>query len=59
MQYDEAAQLRKNWGDKPCSHPTTEKEYYLGASTGDRVCTTCGFTATSEDFRQQKEKDSQ
>jgi len=42
MQTNEAADLRKKWGEKKCSHPKTEKEYYLGSDTGDRVCTTCG-----------------
>jgi len=42
MQADAAQRLRERWGDKPCDHPDTEKEYYLGAQTGDRVCTKCG-----------------
>ena len=45
MQSEKAAQLNKDWiakGNPPCSHPTTEREYYLGTATGDRVCTTCG-----------------
>ena len=42
MQLDEARQIRKAWGKRPCSHPDTEKEYHLGCSTGDYVCTTCG-----------------
>lgn len=44
MQMDEAAELRRRWkekGEPPCSH-SMEKEYHLGAATGDRVCTICG-----------------
>jgi hypothetical protein len=47
MKADEAAELRENWGDKPCNHDHVEKEYYLGAQTGDYVCTTCGRDFTS------------
>ena len=42
MNIKEAAQLRKEWGDKPCDHLKFVKEAYLGGSTGDYVCTTCG-----------------
>lgn len=45
MQTNEAMSLQKRWAEKespPCDHPRTEKEYYLGSATGDRVCTTCG-----------------
>lgn len=42
MQLEEATVLRKNWGNKPCEHPSFEKEYHLGASTGDYICTKCG-----------------
>ena len=45
MQFDKANDLRKDWreaGNKPCDHPDTDKEYYLGAQTGDYICTTCG-----------------
>jgi hypothetical protein len=44
MQANKAADLKKAWKDKPCSHPQVEKEYYLGAQTGDYVRTTCGET---------------
>ncbi|MGF9740073.1 hypothetical protein ABEX38_21935 [Priestia megaterium] len=50
MQYDEGLELQKAWGDKPCSHPVVVKEYYLGSSTGDRICTTCGRSASKEYF---------
>jgi hypothetical protein len=42
MQNSKANRLQKAWGDKPCDHPHVEKEYYLGAATGDYVCTRCG-----------------
>ena len=49
MQMDEAAALRKIWGDKPCRHPELDREYYRGAHTGDVVCTTCGRSFSSEE----------
>ena len=45
MQYERAMELQKAWeakGNPPCVHPKVEREYYLGANTGDEVCTTCG-----------------
>jgi hypothetical protein len=42
MQMSEAAKLQEAWGDKPCNHPSSEREYYLGSHTGDDVCTQCG-----------------
>jgi uncharacterized Zn ribbon protein len=39
-------------GDKPCVHPSFEKEYYLGADTMDFVCSSCGAEFT----RNEKEK---
>jgi len=56
MQFDEAQRLRKEWGNKPCDHPTIEKEFYLGTGTGDYVCTKCGLTASSKsNFKKYKE----
>jgi hypothetical protein len=52
MQFDKANSLRESWGNKPCSHPHLEKEYYLSSDTTDYVCTTCGETFT----RAEKEK---
>lgn len=54
MQYEEGAELRKEWGDKPCSHPTIVKEYYLGSNTGDYICTTCGTSSSKEYFKAKK-----
>lgn len=50
MQMDEAERLRETWGNKPCDHPNITKEYYLGAQTGDYVCTKCGLSASKEYF---------
>lgn len=52
MQAKRAASLRKEWGNKPCSHQRFDREYILGADTGDYVCITCGQTFT----KQQKEE---
>ncbi|MCL2405006.1 MAG: hypothetical protein FWC92_05615 [Defluviitaleaceae bacterium] len=51
MQTDEASRLRKEWGGKPCNHPSTEREYFLGASTGDLVCTSCGESFSSQELQ--------
>lgn len=52
MQFDEIKDIREKWGDKPCDHPNIEKEYMLGAQTGDYVCTQCGITNPKrEDFK--------
>jgi len=58
MQLDKALQLRRAWGDKPCAHPTLDKEYYLGSSTGDYVCTTCGKNFSREEAQQHREQQS-
>lgn len=42
MQAKKAANLRQAWGKKRCEHPAFEKEYDLGAQTGDYICTQCG-----------------
>lgn len=47
MQMNEAQELREEWkkkGNPPCKHETLEKEYCLGAQTGDEICTKCGKT---------------
>jgi hypothetical protein len=58
VQMKEVIKLRKAWGDKPCDHPNFEKEYDLGAQTGDYVCTTCGYAIWAEN-RSQLEKNQQ
>ena len=48
MQSSKAAQLRQSWeakGNPYCGHPYVDKEYDLGADTGDEVCTKCGAAA--------------
>jgi hypothetical protein len=56
-----ATELRKAWGDKPCSHPQFEREKIIMGiprsndmwdyATGDYVCTTCGETFTRDEWR--------
>jgi hypothetical protein len=57
MQMDKAAQLNREWGNKPCSHPNLEKEYHLGADTGDYVCSTCGESGWGRDWPEREEKE--
>lgn len=62
MQMIEAQRLRDAWGEKPCDHPKLEREYYLGVSTGDYVCTQCGKTGwgpnwPSREREEQKRKE--
>ena len=48
MQLAKVALLRKAWkakGNPHCDHPSVDKEYDLGADTGDEVCTICGASA--------------
>jgi uncharacterized Zn-finger protein len=54
MQFQKAKELRKSWAGKPCEHPHIEKEYYLGADTGDVVCSTCGKLFTSDEAKELK-----
>jgi hypothetical protein len=52
MQMKKVAQLRREWAEKgspPCEHSTLDKEYHLGADTGDLVCTSCGETWWRDD----------
>jgi len=49
MQMERAEELRRNWGDKPCQHSILQKEYVLGAQTGDLICETCGKSFFSRD----------
>ena len=59
MQLKDAAQLRKDRGDEPCDHPNIEKEYYLGAQTGDYVCTSCGKAGWGPDWNKKPEDKSE
>lgn len=56
MQMSKAAELKNAWGDKPCSHPSFEKEYILGGQTGDYICSTCGETFMPDEYRRIKEE---
>jgi len=56
MQSEKAAELRRAWGDKPCDHPDLEKEYSLGADTGDYVCTTCGKSGWGRNWNKTAEQ---
>lgn len=57
MNIKRAEALRKQWGDKPCSHPSFEVETYpatketgwLENKTDDYVCTQCGESFTKEE----------
>ena len=54
MDYRKAEKLRKEWGNKPCSHPNFEVETHLDSGyavvkTGDYVCTCCGQDFTKEE----------
>lgn len=42
MEYYAAQKLKSEWGNRPCSHPRLEKEYYVGAFLINWVCTQCG-----------------
>lgn len=60
MQMEDAQRLRREWGDRLCAHPSFDKEYYLGAQTGDYVCEQCGedFTADEVDEIERKRRKS-
>lgn len=51
---NEVKLLRESWaakGSPACEHPQLVKEYYLGAQTGDKVCTTCGEVFVEQEWR--------
>lgn len=50
MQIKKAEELREKWGNKPCDHPSLEKEHALGSATGDYVCTQCGRAGWGRDW---------
>lgn len=51
IQFDEANEIEKNWGNKPCSHPHITKEYNRSSQTGDYRCTQCGATFTEQEIK--------
>jgi hypothetical protein len=42
MQMKEAYRRQREWGERACTHPGVEREFYLGSHTGDYVCSVCG-----------------
>ena len=59
MQYPDALKLQKKWeeaGNKPCSHPHLEKEYYLSMQGFDRICTTCGYEMSPAEYKERAGK---
>lgn len=52
MQRRKAAELRKAWGDQPCTHPAFSREYDAGERTGNYCCTQCGASLS---FREKAE----
>jgi hypothetical protein len=54
MQVAQSENLRRYWGNKSCSHPTFEKEYFLGDPTGQYACTVCGMTSWHGDRAKNK-----
>lgn len=60
MNTKKAEILRKTWGDKPCNHPSFEKETFpatyetggVETKTGDYVCSQCGECFTKEEMEQ-------
>ncbi len=61
MDFKEAQELARVWGDKPCEHPHVEKEtwYSLDGTpnhNGDYVCTQCGYSMDRKEYEAWKEK---
>lgn len=46
MEFYRSQELKKEWGDKPCDHPSFEKVYYSGAFLLNYSCTQCGADFT-------------
>jgi hypothetical protein len=47
VQAKKADQIHQAWvaeGEPECTHEEYDKEYVLGADTGDYVCMTCGVS---------------
>lgn len=54
MQMEEAERLRTITKPCPDGKHKWEKEYHLGAATGDYVCAICGETIWEEDLKKQQ-----
>lgn len=50
IQNKEARKISESWQGGKCEHTTVEKEYYLGAATGDYICVKCGAAGSSRDW---------
>lgn len=51
IQSSEARELVKKNAGEPCDHDhPLEKEYYLGSSTGDYICTNCGTSGNGRNW---------
>lgn len=54
IDFGEANKLEDDWkkkGSPPCEHPSIDKEYQFGASSGDYRCLTCGTEFTPGDAK--------
>ncbi len=54
VQMTKVAEIRQEWikaGSPECDHPDLDKEYYLGAQTGDFACMRCGETFSDKEAR--------
>ena len=58
MDIKKGQELRDNWGNSPCEHPSFEKETigapisglsYVEQKTGDYICTQCGEVFTKDE----------
>jgi hypothetical protein len=57
MNSENAKFLKLSNNNKPCNHPHLEKEYILGASTGDYICTQCGESGWGSNWNKKEEFD--
>ena len=56
MQSKRASEIRQKWGSKKCDHPEFDKEYDLGAQTGDYICMQCGNCFTEREVKEIESK---
>lgn len=64
MDIKKGQKLREEWGNKPCNHPSFEKETqgapisglgYVESKTGDYICTQCGEVFTKAERKKLNE----
>ncbi len=53
MKMQEAQNLQEKFGNNACDHMVLEKEYHLGAATGDYVCKQCRKSGWGSDWNTQ------